>query len=320
VWTAGIDPPFTELLFEKTKWKYYMKGSSTFNVGTYTVPGTPDIDRIIHETLEQGALAIKVECTETFRLQDGCCYTYDNRGCYIWSTEIGDLGDGWKFENKDYFGWHLPGGEYNRKTDADIESAIRDYMEKQKTLPPVACLDVVAKHYELTSEDVQAAIKGYKDGKKKQPTGVGKNIVVGEDGNQYELGTSGGEYKQSPTHKVGDIVVCGGRICEIFRIKPRNNSDIVVIFKDKKFEHTTPRAIRPATPDEIDEWYTVEIDGVRVRAYECVSGKTRLYFGYNGSYGEFIEDYVLRGLLKNSNIPIMPYSQSNGNYKPPKGS
>jgi hypothetical protein len=170
----------------------------------------PDIDRVIAETLKQGALAIKVECTEEFSFHNG--QTCD--GTYIWKPCLPTLmWGGWEW--KEYRAWYV-GTE--KSYDSDIEAAIVSYMEKQRELTTQKPVPLISRCKDCR----YVATRGYDNpcnkcvclghGKRsyfepKQTASVGKNIIVGDDGQHYELGTSGGEYKQPDLFHVGQIVV-----------------------------------------------------------------------------------------------------------------
>ncbi len=95
------------------KFKDYIKKSS------YSFSGTPNIDRIIAETLEK-ALAVKVECTEKFVFDD--CIAIQ---CYIWSKQLGKI-HGCTWEYRDYY------ASYKSVIDANIEAAITAYLSKEQ--------------------------------------------------------------------------------------------------------------------------------------------------------------------------------------------
>lgn len=94
----------------------------------YTFKGFPDIDRVIAETLKEGALAVKVECTEEFVPISSCWM-----GCHIWRGDIEIINSG-RCRRGDYFcmGFDKPTGD-RYITDSDIEAAIAKYLEGQKS-------------------------------------------------------------------------------------------------------------------------------------------------------------------------------------------
>lgn len=87
--------------------------------GYYHFSGPTDVDRVIAETLDKGALAVKIECSERFEFDNESDYT----GCYIWQTKIKD--EGWDYLS--YNAWYL--------TDEDlpinIEQAITEYLKDE---------------------------------------------------------------------------------------------------------------------------------------------------------------------------------------------
>jgi len=111
-----------------TSWRLSRKGNVVKD--SYTFNGLPDIDRVIRETLDVGALAIKIECTKTLdrrRLGLGVF-----NGLYIWSKNIGEINH-CSCEHvwcPTYYTW-----SYTNRcltiTNADIESAIREYAKTQ---------------------------------------------------------------------------------------------------------------------------------------------------------------------------------------------
>lgn len=98
---------------------------SPFTKLLHSGPGLPDIPAIIADTLNKGALAVKVECSEMLNFIVKGPWT----GCYIWQKCLGKRinESGWEYKN--YYAWHLPD---IRITDTDIESAITDYLSKEK--------------------------------------------------------------------------------------------------------------------------------------------------------------------------------------------
>ncbi len=120
---------------------------NTCNKGEYSIDGIPDISTIITETLDKGALAIKVTCTEDFQFTDDEHTMTDT--VYLWKGEVDS--DGWEYE------------EYNglfSHTDADIESAITDYLAKEKPKPEYKLGDFVVP---LDIYDMHGIITNIKD-------------------------------------------------------------------------------------------------------------------------------------------------------------
>jgi hypothetical protein len=80
----------------------------------------------------------------------------------------------------------------------------------------------------------------------------------------------------------------------------------------------------------IDAYWTAEVGGMKVRAYEeeeCGNikiiygkGKYQQFSRHNGDVqGEKYQDGdILRAILTTAGVKIMPYSLSHGEYKPPK--
>jgi hypothetical protein len=94
-----------------------------FHTSTYSFSGTPDIDRIICRTKlgePDGALVIKVECTEPFIIEDG-------------SFSIVCIFDENKLKYNKIFGYSYNGYRViSRAIDSDIEAAITDYLAQKE--------------------------------------------------------------------------------------------------------------------------------------------------------------------------------------------
>ena len=87
----------------------------------YSFSGTPDIDHVIHDTLDKGALAVHIHCNEFF-VSDPEAYKTDDMimlsGCL--------QQQGSKYRETNITFWHAGTNWYNR-----IESAITEYLSKQ---------------------------------------------------------------------------------------------------------------------------------------------------------------------------------------------
>ena len=88
--------------------------------GFYSFKGLPDIDRVIKETLEKGALAVKVKCSEEFFFE-----IENTEQCYIWYNKLGLTINGVEF---------MLSTHHNSVSDTDIEAAITEWMKRRK--PP----------------------------------------------------------------------------------------------------------------------------------------------------------------------------------------
>lgn len=81
---------------------------------SYSFNGLPDVDRVINETLDKGALAIKIECDEAF-------YINSSDSCEIVWIAKRDICMGWNYGNyRGRYGWHV----------SSLESAITKYLSK----------------------------------------------------------------------------------------------------------------------------------------------------------------------------------------------
>jgi len=83
----------------------------------YTFNGLPDIDRVIKETLDEGALAVRIECDENFGCKDGF-----GGGIYLWDNNV-DLNYGWPYSG--YRGW------WAIDVIEQLESAVIAYCKEQ---------------------------------------------------------------------------------------------------------------------------------------------------------------------------------------------
>jgi hypothetical protein len=88
----------------------------------YTFSGTPDIDRVIRETLDKkGALAVKIECTVDFKID----YWGITPFVYIWKrNSLNRAGDTY-CHNENFI-------VANCLTPEEIEQAITEHLSKQK--------------------------------------------------------------------------------------------------------------------------------------------------------------------------------------------
>lgn len=118
VW--GAYSPYTAQHGVMLGWKI----KDYINVKEYTFKGTPDINRVTKETLDKGALAIKVMCTIPFEF---ACYSrYET--CYLWNTDIGTIN---KCGNMHKSYYATTASEQKDVADTDIEAAITAYLAGQ---------------------------------------------------------------------------------------------------------------------------------------------------------------------------------------------
>ncbi len=103
----------------------YVAPNEEWYRGQYTFVGTPDINRVIRETLDEGALAIKVVCTKDFPFPT----TQAIDTVRIWQRAIGDIdGKGWDY-SKELFAFRY---ESMGITDTTIDAAVAEYLAAQK--------------------------------------------------------------------------------------------------------------------------------------------------------------------------------------------
>lgn len=242
----------TTVTYWKPDYGIWHKTGIGFAKKTYTFKGLPDVDRVIQEMLvEEGALAVKIECSEKFML-DSIMW----KNCYIWKKELKLKQSGWNNNHyKDYWKWYIDGGG-PKLSDTDIESAISEYLKNQK-----------------------------------------QSFRVG----QIVFASNLGGYQAN----LGKILELQGYFCTIEDV---NGTRIIYEKSD----------IRPATPDEVDEWYTREVDGEPVRAYEDEDGDIILQRATDWNCLLLGSKEMALKVCKALNLPIMPYAESQGNYKPPK--
>ena len=274
-WDRNIEHPIPDEILEFH--------SHLFTVVKYEKQGTPDIPRIIKETLEQGALAIKVECTEKFDIINIGLGIANKM--YLWSSSLGEI-----IQNNDYctlsgyYGWSWS-EEQNYITYSDIESAIKSWLGKQKEP------DYNPEYYKGS---------GYVFNEK-QPK---RDATIRRD-------CTG----PLPEFCVGQIVVVDGAIGII---TSKESGYCYITYKSGRTGTAPYYMIRPATPAEIASFYTCELAGEKVRAYEDEDGSD-VYFIHHNEVWDDVRLPFARHLCKKAGIPIMPYSESKGNYDPPKG-
>ena len=119
-----------------TQWRLNNKGNVVKD--SYTFNSTPDVDRVIRETIGIGALAIKIECPDNIpgiKLTDDIFHKV-----YIWKKGIGKI-KGYGREN--YPNVYVYWLNDDFITNADIESAIREYAKTPKQTEPVNTSDFV---------------------------------------------------------------------------------------------------------------------------------------------------------------------------------
>jgi hypothetical protein len=230
-------------------WEPNIEGDGAFIKYTYQFKGKPDIDRVIAETLKQGALAIKIECTEVFTC-NGLSGMFND--AYFWVEFLNIKGE--RLDYKGYCSWvyFIPG---KNMADSDIEAAITEYIEKQNPKP-------------------------------------------------------------APEFRVGQLL-CGANCIGVMNGLEDYGCYLLIGKYGECWHLSKPR---PATETEKDKFYTCELAGKKVRAYEDNVGdiflrSTDRNFAYMLVYWK----EQARAICEAAHIPIMPYSESDGNYKAPKG-
>ena len=113
-----------------------------FNTTTYTFTGTPDVDRVKRETLDKGALAIKIESSVDFKY--GC---FNTPSLIIWNTCIKGCAPSMGVGK--YRGCYDGGDERDRS--ADIEQAITEYLADDK----IDVADLDKSMYDIIRETVR---------------------------------------------------------------------------------------------------------------------------------------------------------------------
>jgi len=305
---------------------------------TYSFDGLPDIDMVIEDTLEHGALAVKVECTERFDANQ-----YDMgiqiTGFYAWKVDL-NL-DGIYHEILHCNTLSYCGNKCVITSDADIEAAITAYLGKQKPKSAhkdgercelTATTDKHRKppqkhHFEYTGE--------YRAPHKDEWMVSAANTIQTCDFDTYDANNPIDKReilrlvidKPEPQFKVGDVVgyKYDTALREVIRVHEDGWIDVKYPDGDT-FIRRDPAGYRLATPDELDTWYTREIEGVKVRLYEMENGDVLVLPRKGASYLLFPDgrngcarDKVFLAGLRALNLPVQPYSQSKGDYKPPKG-
>ncbi len=254
-------------------------------VGEYSFTGTPDIRRIIKETLKQGALAVKVESTEKFPADKANIFV---TSCYIWKSCIETGFGGWYNSPDDAYKQF-----YSDSEDSDIEAAITAWLEKEKKESPITEKWTFAK-----SEPAAPKIT--------------PNIIKGDDGNLYELGTGGGLYKPpAPEFYVGEIVVVDDELCRVEKVDC-GVKDVFVVNRIGDGWYKTWDCNHHATLDEIETFYTSGVGGHKVRAYEDEDGDIRVSYLCKDGGDDFMVVYceteieIMRSFCESAHLPIMP--------------
>lgn len=279
----------------------------------YTIEGTPDIDRIIAETLEQGALAVKVECTEEFNAIDMYDIKIKPMGVYIWDAHIGKIKHKWGVIKNytPYYNYWLFNHGISDVSDSDIESAIKTYLGKEKEPPKSA--HKRGEHFDDKWDYAGEFRIPIKD---EYFVGTVNPIVVQSYVEHPQECIS--SYRElliprQPEFKVGDIVRVQAiedqkytgiitKIIDGWRIfiKPKNEEESWVHINN----------VYPATPEEIAEFYTVELAGEKAIAKKDENCED-IYFQFNNddnnrSYLFPTEPERARALCERAGIPIMP--------------
>jgi hypothetical protein len=119
---------------------------------------------------------------------------------------------------------------------------------------------------------------------------------------------------------VGQIVVWNHKIGEI--LYKNHETYFRIRFKDGSLYDIDGTGIHPATLAEIAEFYTCELAGEKVRAYEDTDGAILFYFK-NGDCDFLGSQELSRYLCEKAGINIMPYSEVmkhySGEFPAPKG-
>jgi hypothetical protein len=299
-------------LFVKLTWE--TRSTPPFK-GSYTFRGLPDVDRVIRETLEQGALAIKIECTGSFNFR-----SVVEKSCYIFDRCIGELGRTWKHEdNEKYLGWHNANSIIH---DSDIEVSITKRLKSPK--PSVTVVSVDRKGNVIEPDKVELIDGGYRvtHTMTKEEMDAG-NCTISMPSKEIDFDLEiikGSEQKLPKPFHMGQIVA---RCDILLKVRGMDTAGMEVVTKDGNSHWHKYDLFRPATEAEIDEFYICELAGEPVRAYETDIGNIRLQFTYYHSL--LVEEalHVACTLLDFAHIPIMPWSEVqrlyNGEFKPPKG-
>ncbi len=296
-----------------SKW-IWIPGNRFYKV-IYYFEGTPNIDQIIDKLPKPGALAVKVLCTEDFPfLSISCKYAY------IWNNILGYIrGEwGWRYEG------YLATRDRNPNiTDADIEFTITRFIEKQKPKPVYHAIgsrlrwNGKAPHLPDQPEQevyVSRILKGIYP-YEITPQNAGICAVTADS-------LSPLPEPIVKAFEVGDIVasVYNGKTECIGKIVPSYKNCFCIESKDGKEHYTLLEKVRHATPVEIDEFYTGEIAGKRVRAYETECKNVVLVL-LDSEVVWLLPDHPdqARAICETSHIPIMSFEKSKGEFRAPKG-
>lgn len=246
-------------------WKLYDKGQYSFS-------GAPDVDRVIRDTLDKGALAIKIECTEWFNFMK-----YAHKSLLFWDKRLTTI-HGHRDFSPQYEYWHTT-YETHQLTwnNINIEQAITKYLAKNE--PAHYAGEPFDEKWEYTGE--------YRLPKKGEAyTYFTRKIEIANMDYDHDvlwiIQPRGIHAKQQEQQiKVGDIVWYDGSLIA--------NS----YYKD----------FRKATPDEVYEWFTREVDGNKYIAYEDAMQQTVLFYD---STIKIVDDIFSQDFIKHHNIPVMP--------------
>jgi hypothetical protein len=108
---------------------------------SYTFSGTPNIPRIVRETLDEGALAVKVECSVPFAFM-----AYEDTAMYFWKEQLCLL-----------HSYHL-GLKYmlaSYLTDTDMDDAVAKYLAAQKKDKPAFKISDIVKTCHNTVGEIE---------------------------------------------------------------------------------------------------------------------------------------------------------------------
>ncbi len=326
-------PKTTVTVWDEHRKHKWIKSSYTFN-------GLPDVDRVIEETLDEGALAVRIECDKEFRPKRNYCLTND----YV--ITLVDLNFATASIANEYAGLHIDG-----ESIPALESAIIDYLFKQskrtkqpsKSQPkyPVGTkllwtgyLDV-HKHAEsqeatvtciadwnttqpirIKYEDQYTTWVNEKNLSPLKPMYVGKVWILEQPDNPWD-GFEVECVREDDTYKAYEQWACIVEYMES-STNPKEVTSVEYPHKCKITNHSPCFIIRCINP----EFWTGDICGVNVRCYKDAEGDLRIVpekCDHVLACEETFEYTVWIAAIEREGIPIMPYEQSQGQYDPPKG-
>jgi len=340
--------------------------SCGYSKTSYTFTGLPNVDRVIRETLDEGAVGVRIECDEEF--ESDIVVTTQN--VYIYNSDIDYLG--WSIGK--YLGWHADTGK-----NTSLESAIKSYCKEQSSKHPelkyrvgdklqwtvgkqavsVRCVNK-DKSYDI--ETAEGKLYHCRESSLSPPPdmqigdtfklhGVKMEIIAHDD----ERRASQDEYWYDASvgnkwHKTDDGCIFSNDVYKAIPVddihigkewvleqagNPWDGMRVKCVRKDTKFsEHEQVKGfsdsglLYPEWQTKIiiphfiincidPAFWTGEILGEPVRCYEDEKGAFRFLSKSDHHIPFGLELGLWLSAIKNANIPIMPYSQSNGQYDPP---